>query len=93
MLKHQKKWLAGLVGASSLAVATLLPSSSAQAWSWSPNVTVMGFAACNTGTPAIPPPARATWVYVYASGEVEQQSVNWIGYWEAHLRTVPSGGS
>lgn len=83
-------WLfvAALAGILSVASAP-----QAQAWPWSSNVNVMGFAGCRSVSNALDVPAQATWVYLYSTGEVEQQSVSWTEYWEAHLHSVPAAGS
>lgn len=86
----------GVVGVAATllaAMATVGLASPAQAWSWSPVVDVIGFASCKTVPYALDTPAIATWVYVHSTGEIAEQQVNWVGYWDAHLKTIPPKGS
>jgi hypothetical protein len=76
-----------------LAIGSAAAAPPAQAWTWDSNVTVWGYASCKTGVPAFEPPAIATWVYDYGSGEIAQQPVTPQEFWAAHLHNVPSSGT
>jgi len=77
----------------SAAATVMPPASPAQAWTWSPRVDLVGYATCKTVPHALDTAATSTWVYVYKTGEIAQQSASLFGVWEAHLKTIPPEGS
>ena len=86
----------GLITGAAVALSTIAALSAAtpaQAWPWSPSVSLVGVASCKTVPNALDTAAIATRVDVHATGEVAEQSANWLGYWEAQLKTIPRDGS
>jgi hypothetical protein len=79
------------VALSTIAVVSAAPL--AQAWPWSPDVSLVGIATCKTVPNALDTAAISTRVDVHETREFAEQSANWIGYWEAHLTTIPREGS
>lgn len=78
-----------------LGTASLGAAAPAHALPWSSHVDVWGFASCTTGVwGTANVPAKAIWMYVAKTGEIEQSSVNgWTSYFSTDLHTIPSGGS